>query len=107
MASTAIKSDDIETRATTIEKASATQQDWSEHLAGRKGWTLNVGYLVLAPVKLRNVLLVGTTFDITLRYLNEDTTLTGKAILTNCKQTHTTGSLAQGTFTFLGNGPLQ
>ena len=36
MASTRIKSDDIQTQANAIEKASATQQDWEEVIPGRK-----------------------------------------------------------------------
>lgn len=107
MASTAIKSDDIQTQANVIEKASATQQGWEEVIAGRKRWTLNVSYLVMAAAKLRDVLMVGQTFDVTLRHRTENVTLTGQAILTDCKQTHTVGSLAQGSFTFRGNGPLQ
>ena len=107
MASTRIKSDDIQTHADAIEKASATQQTWKEVIAGRKEWTLNVNYLVLAAAKLTDVLLAGQMFDITIRHISENVTLTGQAILTDAKQTHTVNSLCQGSFTFRGNGPLQ
>lgn len=107
MASTRIKSDDIQTRADTIEKASSTQQQWREYIAGRKEWTLTTNYLVLAAAKLTDVLLVGQSFDITVRHISENVLLTGQAILTDCKQTHTVNSLCQGSFTFRGNGPLQ
>ena len=107
MASTRIKSDDIQTRADTIEKASSTQQDWKEYIAGRKEWTLTTNYLVLAAAKLTDVLLVGQSFDITVRHISENVALTGQALLTDCKQTHTVNSLCQGSFTFRGNGPLQ
>ena len=107
MASTRIKSDDIQTRADTIEKASSTQQQWREYIAGRKEWTLTTNYLVLAAAKLTDVLLVGQSFDITVRHISENVTLTGQAILTDAKQKHTVNSLCQGSFTFRGNGPLQ
>jgi predicted secreted protein len=107
MASTRIKSDDIQTRADTIEKASSTQQQWREYIAGRKEWTLTTNYLVLAAAKLTDVLLIGQSFDITVRHISENVTLTGQAILPDAKQTHTVNSLCQGSFTFRGNGPLQ
>lgn len=105
MASTAIKSDDIQTQVNAIEKASATQQAWEEVIPGRKRWSFNCNYLVLTSAKLRDVLMAGQYFDITLR--SENVTLTGQALLTDCKQTHTVNSLCQGSFTFRGNGPLQ
>ena len=107
MASTRIKSDDIQTQANAIEKASATQQDWEEVIPGRKRWSLTVNYLVLLSGKLRDVLEVGKMFDITIRDRSNNVTLTGQALLTDCKQTHTVNSLCQGSFTFRGNGPLQ
>ena len=107
MFATAIKSDDIQTQANAIEKASATQQDWEEVIPGRKRWTLNCNYLVLTSAKLTDVLKVGQYFDITIRHISENVTLTGQALLTDCKQTHTVNSLCQGSFTFRGNGPLQ
>ena len=107
MFATAIKSDDIQTRVDAIEKASSTQQEWREYIAGRKEWTFTVNFLVKLPIKLRNVLEVGKKFDITLRHISENVTLTGQALLTDCKQTHTVNSLCQGSFTFRGNGPLQ
>ena len=107
MASTRIKSDDIQTQANAIEKASATQQDWEEVIPGRKRWTLNVSYLVLAAVQLADVIKAGQYFDVTLRHISGNAILTGQALLTDCKQTHTVNSLCQGSFTFRGNGPLQ
>ena len=48
IASTCIRSQEIQTSADTIEKASATQQNWKEYVAGRNAWSLNVSYLVLS-----------------------------------------------------------
>ena len=107
MFATAIKSDDIQTQVNAIEKASATQQDWEEVIPGRKRWSLTVNYLVLLSGKLRDVLEVGKMFDITIRDRSNNVTLTGQALLTDAKQTHTVNSLCQGSFSFRGNGPLQ
>lgn len=105
--STQIKSDDIQTHADVIEKASSTQQSWREYIAGWNDWSLNVSYLVLAADKLTDVLKVGSTFTVTLRHITENVSVSGTAILTDCKQTHTVNSLCQGSFSFKGTGPLQ
>ena len=106
LADTAIKSDSIKVNADVIEKASATQQAWKEYIAGRNGWTLSTGYLVLASAKIRDVLMVGQTFDVTVRPTTGNTTLTGKAIMTDCEQVYNLGNLIKGTFSFQGTGPL-
>lgn len=107
LAATHIKSDDIQTQAATIEKASATQQDWREYIAGRKDWSVNVSYLVLAPQMITHVLLVGEVFDVTIRDTGREyVSMTGKAILTDCKQSYAVGALAKGSFVFKGSGPL-
>lgn len=110
LASTRIRSNEIQTTADTIEKASATQQDWREYIAGRKEWSFSVGYLVLAAAQVADLLRVGQSFDITLT-ARESTTVsssvTGTAILTSVKQSANIGSLAQGAYSFRGTGPLQ
>lgn len=107
VASAAIRSDEINTACPSTERASATQQDWKEVLAGRKSWTLTLNYLMLAASRLRDVLLIGQMFDITIRDRANISTLTGKALMTAAKQTHTTGNLCQGSFSLEGSGPLQ
>ena len=77
------KSDEIQVESDTIEIASATDQDWVHQIAGRKSWSLNVGWLVLANLDVRKVLLAGSAVTIKMR-----------------------GNLAQGSFAFTGNGPL-
>lgn len=106
LASTAIRSQDVQTAADTIEKASATQQDWREFIAGRKDWALNVTYLVLSSSKLVDLLRIGQSFDVTIRDIAATTVLEGSAILQNAKQTAAVGNLASGSFSFKGNGPL-
>ena len=107
VASANIRSDEIITSCKSIERASATQQDWEEVLAGRKSWSLTINYLVLAASRLRDVLLSGQIFNVTIRDQSNTTTLTGKALMTSAKQTHMTGNLCSGSFSLQGSGPLQ
>lgn len=107
VASAAIRSDEINTACPSIERASATQQGWKELLAGRKSWSLTLNYLMLAAARLRDVLLTGQMFDVTIRDKSNTSTLTGKALMTTAKQTHTVGNLCQGSFSLEGSGPLQ
>lgn len=107
VASAAIRSDEINTGCPSIERASATQQGWKEVLAGRKSWSLTLNYLMLAAARLRDVLLIGQMFDVTIRDKSNTSTLTGKALMTAAKQTHTTGNLCHGSFSLEGSGPLQ
>ena len=60
----AVKGHEIQSGADVIEKASATQQDWKEHIAGRKEWGISMNYLVLgnARTNVRDVLKAGTTY---------------------------------------------
>lgn len=105
LASTAIKSQDIQTQCQAIEKASAVQQDWEEVVAGRKAWTIKINYLVLTESKVVDLLYVGQMFDITLK-VGETSYLTGKALMTSTGQVAAIGTLANGSFSLRGNGPL-
>ena len=81
LASTCIRSQEIQTSADTIEKASATQQNWKEYVAGRTAWSMNVSYLVLSASKVADLLMVGQTFDITMKEVDNTSSVTGTAIL--------------------------
>lgn len=105
LANTRIRSNEIQTSCDMIEKASASQQDWKEYVAGRNSWTLTVNYLVLASAQVADLLYVGQTFDITMKSGNSEL-LTGSAIITSVKNTATVGNLAQGGFTLQGSGAL-
>ena len=105
LASTSIRSQDIQTSCATIEKASSTQQDWQEPIAGRKSWNLTVNYLVLSSAKVNDLLYVGQTFDVRMN-IGETTYLVGTAIMNQVKQTATIGNLTQGSFSLKGSGPL-
>ena len=102
------KSDEIQVESDTIEVASETDQDWVHRIAGRKSWSLNVGWLVLANQDVRKALLVGSSVTIKIKGRGESDAngLSGSAILRTCKVTAIRGNLATGSFAFVGNGPL-
>lgn len=101
-----VKSDEIQSGAETIEIASATQQDWKEFITGRKEWSLNTSYLLLAAESLRDLIQIGNVYELAITDRQGNVAVSGRAILTVCKQTHPRGNLCQGTFQFRGTGPL-
>ena len=107
LANTKIKSQSIKAQCATIEKASSTQQDWVEVIAGRKSWSITVRYLVLAGSQVKDVLKVGQMFEVTMNEYGSTTNkVSGTAILSAVDAEYPTGNLAQGTFTFTGSGAL-
>ena len=107
LANTKIKSQSIKAQCGVIEKASSTQQDWVEVIAGRKSWSLTVRYLVLSGSQVKDVLKVGQTFSVTMNESGSTTNkVSGTAILSAVDAEYPTGNLAQGTFTFTGSGAL-
>ena len=102
------RSDELQVDCETIEIASSTDQGWTHLLAGRKSWSLTVGWLVLANADVRNALLVGSsvTIKIRARGASSNSGLQGSAIIRTCKVTAVRGNVAQGSFVFVGNGPL-
>ena len=107
LANTKIKSQSIKSQCGVIEKASSTQQDWVEVVAGRKSWSLTVRYLVLSGSQVKDVLKVGQTFSVTMQEYGSSTNkVTGTALLSGVDAEYPTGNLAQGTFSFTGSGAL-
>jgi predicted secreted protein len=102
------KSDELQVECETIEIASSTDQGWTHYLAGRKSWSLTVGWLLLATTDVRKALTVGSTVTIKFKGRNDTDAngLSGSAIIRTCKITAVKGNLAQGSFQFVGNGPL-
>lgn len=107
IASTYIRSQDLKASCATIERASSTQQEWEEHITGRKRWTLSVSYLILTAPQIKDILKAGQSFGITMQKVNDSTNkVSGTAILTEVSISAAIGSLAKGNFSFLGTGPL-
>ena len=102
------KSDELQVDCETIEIASATDQGWTHHISGRKSWSLTVGWLLLANTDVRKALLVGSSVTIKIKGRGDTDAngLQGSAIIKTCKITAIRGNLAQGSFSFVGNGPL-
>lgn len=99
---------EIQTGADLIEISSPTSGQWKEYIAGRKSWSINVSYLVLAYNGVRDLLNVGTTYTLKFRGRNSSdaTGVVGTGILKSCKITATKGNLVQGSFTFQGTSSL-
>ena len=107
LANTRIKSQSIKSQCGVIEKASSTQQNWVEVVAGRNSWSLTVRYLVLSGSQVKDVLKVGQMFNVTMNEYGSTTNMvTGTALLSAVDAEYPTGNLAQGTFTFTGSGAL-
>lgn len=110
----ATKSNEINTECETIEISSPTIGDWRQYIAGRKEWSFTVGWLVVAcgtniKNSLEALLEVGKSYTITIcdRVGSTATArLTGTTICTQARITAARGNIAQGSFSFRGNGAL-
>lgn len=101
----AARSCEVNTEAEMIETSSVSSSDWRTFKAGRKTWQVTVSYLVTAGQLAEDVLAVGTS--VSLKFYDEnDNVMTGDALIQRSGQTGTIGNLAQGSWVFLGNGPL-
>lgn len=106
----ATKSDELQVDGETIEIASsdANDQTWRRCIMGRKSWMLNVGWLVTAVGDIRKVLDVGTRVKLRIggRTFAAASGLEGYAWVKTCKVTANYGNLANGSFSFAGDGAL-
>ena len=89
------RSDEIMVDGEVIEIASSTSADheWKRHIAGRKEWAL-VGDRIKIQIGARG------------GYSGASGGLTGFAIVKQAKVTMSRGSLANGSFAFIGDGAL-
>ena len=104
----ATHSNEIQSDAELIQISSPTTGTYKEFIAGIKGWSITVNFLILSNSTVQTLLNVGNTY--TLAILGRGTPNTqlasGTAILKSCKITATKGNLCQGSFQFVGTGPL-
>lgn len=98
------KSCDIQIDGDAIETSSPSDGQWRHYIAGRKGWSINVGYLVTAGGFASDADMVNTT--VTIRVSDGTVQMQGTAIVKTWKATGTVGNLTQGSFQLLGTGPL-
>lgn len=101
-------SNEIQSGAELIEISSPTAGEWKQYITGRKSWSVNVSYLILANTGVRDLLNVGTSYTLKIRGRNatDVTGVVGTAILKSCKITATRSNLVQGSFTFQGTSSL-
>ena len=98
------KSCDVSVEGDMIETSSPSDGQWRHYIAGRKGWSINVSYLVTAGGFSADADMVNKT--VTIRVSDGTAVMQGTAIVKTWKATGTVGNLAQGSFQFTGNGPL-
>lgn len=87
-----------------IEVSSPNDGAWQHFIAGRKGWSISVGYLLGAGTFPTEAAMVNTTVTVV---VDDGTTkMQGSAIVKSWHATGNLSNLATGSFVFLGNGPL-
>ena len=104
----ASRATEMQSKCETMEKASATQQTWTERIAGRASWLLTTDYLVMAHGQMQDLLRVRQFFDVTITAAEgqSSTVLSGRAILKEVTINAAVGSLVKGSFALEGSGPL-
>lgn len=100
------RTNEIQTESETIEIANPDSPQWRKFMAGRKSWSISVGFLLANASDIRKVLNVGTTYTLVFRDRSNTSSVSGSAILKQAKITAQTGNLCQGSFSFQGTGAL-
>lgn len=89
----------------TVETASASSNTDREYIPGRTDWTITTTWLVVSAAAMKSQMLRVRQFY-NIRYGDDSTYLSGRAICTEAEVTASWGSLVQGSFKFKGTGPL-
>lgn len=101
----ASKSCDYTASCDIFDVCSASDGTSKHRRKGKKEWSVSCSYLVTASSGVLDLLSVGNS--ITLKFGDRNTKrLTGAAIIKTCHITATRGALVQGSFEFVGDGPL-
>ena len=87
-----------------LEVSSPNDGAWQHFIAGRKGWSISVGYLLGAGTFPTEAAMVNT--PVTVVVDDGTTKMQGSAIVKSWHATGNLSNLATGSFVFLGNGPL-
>ena len=103
-----VKSNEIVCDCELIEISSPSTGAWRQYIAGRKEWSLTVGYLLLASPDVRALLTVGSSYTIKVKGRSDSDSngVSGTAYLKTCKIDATRGNLVQGSFQFVGTSAL-
>lgn len=97
------KSDEIQVEGELIEIASPTTGTWRTYVLGKKSWSLTVSWLLAAVSDVKSVLQVGDHVQL---QIGGGSGMVGYAYIKTVKVTATKGSLASGSFQFVGDGEL-
>lgn len=101
------RSNEIQSEAELIQISSPTTGEFKEYITGLKSWSVNVSYLIGTNGRLTDLLTVGNSYTLVLKPRGSSAiAVSGTAILKTCKITATKGNLCQGSFQFVGTGPL-
>lgn len=103
----AAKTCDVSVNADIIETATPTSGTFRTFIAGRKDWSVSLGYLVTSGDMTSDLLSVGSSVRLRILDMDAGEWLHGYAIVQQCHITGTIGSLAQGSFVFKGSGNLE
>ena len=103
----AVVTHDVNTAATSIEKASTTQGKYREYVPGRKQFTIKAEWLMVSSAVMLGLLQTGQTFSVSsYDRQNERRNLHGVAKLETCNIQMTRGTLVHGQFLLRGSGYL-
>ena len=101
-----VRGDEVASQCEAVEISGPTTGQWRQYIAGRKGWQIATNYLVTSSAQISDLLKVGNIYTVTIRDRAAGTTLTGSALCTECRITATVGTMANGSFQFVGTGAL-
>lgn len=103
------KVNEIQTECETIEISGPNIAEWRQHIVKRKEWSMSANYLITNLAQIQGILQSGTEVGIIVvgrEGTSASILLQGRAIVKQGKQSFTRGKLAQGSWKFIGNGPL-
>jgi predicted secreted protein len=100
------KTNELQCDSEMLEVCSATDEEWKHFLKGRKTWSVNVSFLLLANgIDIKAVLKVDRTYTLYIRKKSGGGVY-GSAILKSFKASAPINGLANGSFVFQGTGAL-
>lgn len=100
------KTNELQCDSEMLEVCSATDEEWKHFLKGRKTWSVNVSFLLLANgIDIKAVLKVDRTYTLYIRNKSGGGVY-GSAILKSFKASAPINGLANGSFVFQGTGAL-
>lgn len=103
------KVNEIQTECETIEISGPNIAEWRQHIVKRKEWSMSANYLITNLAQIQGILQSGTEVGIIVvgrEGTSASILLQGRAIVKQGKQSFPRGKLAQGSWKFIGNGPL-